>query len=140
MSVASGTITLQTRGNGDILNVSPEVERIVSEHRDIRDGFVVVFIGGATGAITTVEYESGLLRDLKEALERIAPRDMHYYHNDKWHDDNGHAHVRASLIGPSVTIPLVGGKMALGTWQQIVFIDFDNRPRTRHITVQVVGE
>jgi secondary thiamine-phosphate synthase enzyme len=100
---------------------------------------VLLFVPGATGGLTTVEYEPGLLRDLPEAFERLYPRDMRYHHDDTWHDGNGHSHVRATMLGPSLVIPVLDGQMTLGTWQQIIFIDFDNRPRQRELVVQVSG-
>jgi secondary thiamine-phosphate synthase enzyme len=114
--------------------------RLIIKDASIADGLVTVFCPGSTGAITTVEYESGVLQDLKQALERIAPSDIPYQHDERWGDGNGFAHVRAALMKPSLSIPLISGKMTLGTWQQIVFIDFDNRERHREIVVQVMGE
>jgi secondary thiamine-phosphate synthase enzyme len=100
---------------------------------------VLVFVPGATAALTTVEFEPGLVRDLPELFERIAPRDRPYHHDETWHDGNGHSHVRASLLGPSLTVPVQGGKLLLGTWQQIVLVDFDNRPHRRELVVQLSG-
>lgn len=115
------------------------MQQIIKES-SIANGLLTVFCPGSTGAITTVEYESGVLQDLKQALERIAPADIPYKHDERWGDGNGFAHVRAALMKPSLSIPLVSGKMTLGTWQQVVFIDFDNRERHREIVVQVMGE
>jgi len=103
-------------------------------------GAVTLFIPGSTAALTTIEYESGVINDLKKAIERMAPKDLHYEHNERWGDGNGYAHVRAALLGPSLHIPVVEGRLTLGTWQQIVLLDFDNRPRERHIIMQVSGE
>jgi secondary thiamine-phosphate synthase enzyme len=114
--------------------------RSIIKDASITDGLVTVFCPGSTGAITTVEYESGVLQDLKQALERIAPSNIPYQHDGRWGDGNGFAHVRAALMKPSLSIPLAGGKMTLGTWQQIVFIDFDNRERQRQLVVQVMGK
>ena len=104
------------------------------------EGVVTVFVGGSTGGITTIEFESGAVNDLKKAIERIAPQDIHYDHDARWGDGNGFSHVRAALLGPSLHIPMTKKQLLLGTWQQIVFCDFDNRPRHRRIAVQVIGE
>jgi secondary thiamine-phosphate synthase enzyme len=132
------TISLSTKGFCDIINITPHVLSIL-KHLSVADGLVTVFCPGSTGAITTIEYESGVLEDLKEALERIAPSDIPYAHDRRWQDGNGFSHVRAALMKPSLSVPLVSGKLTLGTWQQIVFIDFDNRSRHRELVVQVIG-
>lgn len=106
----------------------------------LKDGIVLVFAPGSTAAITTIEYEPGLVFDLREALERLVPQDMYYKHHERWHDGNGHSHIRASLLGQSRSFPVVNGDIVLGTWQQIIFIDLDNRPRSRRVLVQVCGE
>jgi secondary thiamine-phosphate synthase enzyme len=139
MAVKTGHVEVSTHGYTDIKDITEEVARIVQES-GIRDGVVTVFIPGSTAGITTVEYEPGLLRDLPEMFEKIAPAGQRYSHDDKWHDGNGSAHVRASLVGPSVAIPFIKGILKLGTWQQVVVVDFDNRPRQREIIVQVMGE
>jgi secondary thiamine-phosphate synthase enzyme len=140
MSVETHRVQLATRGNNHVVNLTEEVVRCLGAGA-IRNGTVTVSVVGSTAGITTTEYEPGLARhDLAAAFEGIAPADGHYEHEQTWHDDNGHAHVRASLLGPSITIPLVDGLLALGTWQQIVVLDFDTRPRDRSIIVQVVGE
>lgn len=132
-------VTIKTRGHTDVIDITAEVSRIVSASR-IRDGLVCVFVVGSTASITTTECEPGLMKyDLKSFYDRIAPDDAGYAHEATWGDDNGHAHVRASSLGPSITIPVVAGRMPLGTWQQIVLIDFDTRPRERDVVVQVVG-
>ena len=105
----------------------------------LRDGLAVVHVPGSTGAVTTIEYESGLVEDLTAALERLAPEGIHYAHNARWGDGNGHSHVRASLMGPSLSIPVRGGEPVLGTWQQVVFVQLDNRPRSRRIVIQLLG-
>ncbi|MBP1721502.1 MAG: hypothetical protein H6Q45_114, partial [Deltaproteobacteria bacterium] len=105
----------------------------------VKDGSVLLFVSGSTAALTTIEYESGAVEDLRQAIERMAPRGMPYRHDQRWGDGNGYAHVRAALLGPSMTIPVKGGRMLLGTWQQIVVLDFDNRPRRREIQVQITG-
>jgi len=105
-----------------------------------KTGICTVFCSGSTGALTTIEYEDGLLKDFPDAMERIAPKNIEYAHNQKWGDGNGHSHVRASIVGPSLTVPFVNGRLTLGTWQQIVFVDYDNRPRTRTIEIVTIGE
>lgn len=137
--VVTDTIRLDTKGNCDIKDLTREVEARVSRSK-LKNGIVTVFATGSTGAITTVEYEPGLVRDIGEMLDRIVPRGVEYHHDMRWHDGNGHSHVRASLMGPSLTVPFVDGRLKLGTWQQIIFLDFDNRPRSREIVVQVMGE
>ena len=139
MSVITKKIRLNTKGDTDIINVTAQVVGVVSKV-DIASGLVTVFVSGSTGGLTTVEYEPGLIQDLKRFFEKIAPKSDTYQHNLQWHDGNGYAHVRASFLGPSISIPFVDKKLQLGTWQQIIFIDFDNRPRSRELTVQVMGE
>lgn len=133
------TISINTKGFCDIINITPQVFSIVKQS-PVENGLVTIFCPGSTGAITTIEYESGVLQDLQDALERIAPSDIPYAHDRRWGDGNGFSHVRAALMKPSLSVPLVSGKMTLGTWQQIVFIDFDNRERHREVVVQVMGE
>jgi len=139
MAVATSYIEFATRGDSDIIDITADVSGAVSES-GLTGGIVTVFAPGATGAVTTIEYESGLVSDFKRMLERIAPQDIEYAHNLRWGDGNGHSHVRASLLGPDLSVPLIGGKMQLGTWQQIIFIDLDNRPRERKLIVQIVGD
>ena len=139
MKISSGTINLKTKGNTDIFNLTHEVS-IFIENANIKEGNVLLFVPGSTGAITTIEFESGVLDDLKQAIERLIPKNIPYKHDLRWGDGNGYSHVRASFFGPSLTIPLINGKMLLGTWQQIVFIDFDNRPRDRKILIQIIGK
>jgi secondary thiamine-phosphate synthase enzyme len=122
----------------DIIDITPDVSQHVQRSK-ISDGIVCVFVPGATGAITTIEFEDGLLRDFPEALERLFPKKMKYYHELRWHDGNGHSHVRASFLGPSLSVPFKAGKLILGTWQQIIFLELDNSSRTREIIVQIVG-
>jgi len=133
------TITVNTKGFCDIIDITPQVLSI-SKKSGITNGLVTVFCAGSTGSITTIEYESGVLQDLKVALERIVPSNQSYDHDKRWGDGNGFSHVRAALMKPSLTIPLVKGKLTLGTWQQIVFMDFDNRGRHREILVQIIGD
>ena len=136
MPIKSSKIVVTTSASTDIIDISDEVEQCISRF-NLSDGLVHLFIPGSTAALTTIEYESGVVGDLKRAIERIAPEQIAYEHDRKWGDGNGHAHVRAALLGPSLTIPLVSGRMLRGTWQQIVLCDFDNRPRKREIIVQV---
>jgi secondary thiamine-phosphate synthase enzyme len=139
MVVTTKHISVRTKGEVDIINVTDDVKKAVEDSK-LRRGVVTVFVPGSTGALTTIEYEPGLLHDLPVALERIAPRDAGYEHEKRWHDGNGHSHVRASVLGPSLTVPFEDCKLALGTWQQIVFVELDVRPRIRELIVQVVGE
>jgi len=138
MKIRTMEIELSTAGNDDVVDITAAVEARIGE-AGIIEGTVIVFVPGSTGGLTTIEYESGVVRDLKEALERLVPRGISYHHDARWGDGNGHSHVRASLVGPSLAVPVSGGRMILGTWQQIVFIDFDNRPRRRSLVVQVSG-
>ena len=137
--VKSETISVQTKGFCDIVDITPPVTALVEKSR-IKNGIVTVFCSGSTGAVTTIEYESGVLEDLKKAVERLVPANIPYDHDQRWGDGNGFAHVRAALVGPALTVPLLNGTLTLGTWQQIVFIDFDNRKRQRKILVQVMGD
>jgi secondary thiamine-phosphate synthase enzyme len=137
--VFSRTLSIDTRGNCDVQDITGPVAGAVRES-GLQNGIVTVFCPGSTGSITTIEYESGALKDVEEALDKIAPPDGEYLHHLRWGDDNGHSHVRAALVGPSLTVPFVDGELTLGTWQQIVFIDFDTRPRSRRLVVQSVGD
>ena len=140
MSVESHQFRLDTQGDSQVLNITDQVRRCVESGR-ITSGIATVFVIGSTAAITTTEFEPGLVnRDLKVAFEGIAPENAEYLHEQTWHDDNGHSHVRASLVGPSLTVPFTDGQLQLGTWQQIVLMDFDTRPRTRQLIVQVEGD
>lgn len=137
--IATDKISLNTKGFNDVIDISDAVTKIVKQSR-VQNGLVNVFCSGSTGGITTIEYESGVISDLKKAIEKIAPSNIPYEHDKRWGDGNGFSHVRAALMKPSLTIPLVNGKLTLGTWQQIVFIDFDNRARDRDVVVQIIGE
>ena len=137
MPVINDHFIIHTQGNNDIINITKHVQNCVYKH-ELKDGLVCVSIQGSTSAVTTIEYESGLVQDLKEALDKIAPAGVEYHHDEIWHDGNGYAHVRAALVGSSVNIALVGGLLNLGTWQQVVLLDFDNKERSRNITVQIV--
>jgi secondary thiamine-phosphate synthase enzyme len=137
--IHSETISLSTKGFSDILDITPHVEAVI-DRSGIKNGLVTVFCPGSTGTVTTIEYESGVLRDLQKAIDRIAPSNISYEHDKRWGDGNGFSHVRAALMKPSLTIPLIKGRLTLGTWQQIVFIDFDNRRRERGLLVHILGE
>ncbi|RLG20423.1 YjbQ family protein [Methanosarcinales archaeon] len=139
MTVSTQYLKFPTKGNTDIVDITDRVSDALLRS-ELTDGIVTVFAPGATGAVTTIEYESGLIADFKGMLERIAPQDIEYMHNLRWGDGNGHSHVRASLLGPGLTVPFIDGRLQLGTWQQIVFIDLDNRQRDRKLIVQIVGE
>lgn len=139
MSIVTDSVPVATRGDAQMLDITGDVQSVVERH-GFQEGAALVFVSGSTAGLTTVEYEPGLLEDIPAAFERIAPKGMHYKHEDTWHDGNGHSHVRASLLGPSLTIPFVDGRLILGTWQQVVLIDFDNRPRQRDVVVQLTGE
>jgi secondary thiamine-phosphate synthase enzyme len=138
VAVHGGQLRLDTPGNGEIVDLTPGVRRLI-ETTELHRGLVTVFATGSTVAVTTMEYEPGGVQDLQELLDRLVPRTGQYAHNRLNHDTNAHAHLRAAIIGPSETIPLVGGRLALGTWQQIVLIDFDDRPRSRTVTVQIAS-
>ena len=138
--VKTKKVKVQTKGNCDIVNITEQVSEVIAQS-DITDGAVIVFNVGATAGITTTEYEPGLVNyDIKGAFEKIAPQDTRYEHEETWHDDNGHSHVRATLLGPSLSVPVVDGRLTLGTWQQIILVDFDTRPRTRTVICQIIGE
>ncbi|MBE7414533.1 MAG: YjbQ family protein [Deltaproteobacteria bacterium] len=135
----SSHIDISSRGFADIIDITSRVEAALNES-GMRDGIVSVFVVGSTASITTIEYEKGVIEDLKDAIERMAPMGIPYKHDSRWGDGNGFAHVRAALLKPGITIPVIGGSMVLGTWQQVVLIDFDNRPRNRRVVVQATGE
>jgi len=137
--VITEELVLETAGHTDILDVTSSVQERVRQS-GLQAGIVTVFCPGATGGLTTVEWEDGVLADVRQVLDEIAPPDRDYRHHRRWGDDNGSAHVRAALLGPSLTVPFTGGRLTLGTWQHIVFLDFDTRPRSRHLVVQVMGE
>jgi len=139
MTVYNKNVSLKTKADGGMHDITKEVQQIVSESK-VKDGIAVIFCPGSTGAVSTVEYEPGLLQDIPNALERIAPTDLDYAHHQTWHDDNGRGHVKATILGPDLTVPVIKGKLVLGTWQQIVFIELDTRDRQRDVTVQVMGE
>lgn len=132
-------LELQTRGHCDIQDITAQVNQALTRS-GIKDGIVTVFVPGSTGGVTTIEFEPGLQADLRQMFDRLIPTNIVYKHDQRWGDGNGYAHIRASLLGPSLTVPVVNGRLTLGTWQQIIFVDFDNRPRSRHLIVQIVGE
>ena len=137
--VHTGYLEIHTRGNADIHDLTGPVEKVVRDSK-VMAGTVTVFSPSSTSSLTTIEFEGGALEDLRRALETLAPSDAEYRHNLRWGDGNGHAHLRAALLGPSLSIPIVNGDLTLGTWQQIIFIDFDVRPRSRKVVVQVAGD
>jgi secondary thiamine-phosphate synthase enzyme len=139
VAVYGGNFDLDTSGNADVIDITAGVSEIVMAS-GLDNGIVLVYVPGSTAAITTIEYEPGLVQDMKEALERLAPEGRVYHHNERWHDGNGHSHIRASFIGQSESFPLTDGKLLLGTWQQIILVDMDNRPRSRKIFVRICGE
>ncbi|MBN2097409.1 MAG: YjbQ family protein [Candidatus Omnitrophica bacterium] len=139
MGVVTKSIKLKSKGETDIIDITQQVAEYLAGSK-VKDGLVTVFVSGSTGALTTIEYEPGLVQDLKDAFEILAPRKGEYQHNLRWQDGNGYSHVRAALLGPCLSVPFSNKKMHLGTWQQIVFIDFDNRPRSRELVVQILGE
>jgi len=139
MTVTSKTIRISTQGNCDMIDITAEIDREIS-NSNINNGTATIFISGSTAGITTIEYENGLISDFKDMWKRNVPLDLTYQHDRRWGDGNGHSHVRASLQGPSLVVPFASKKMTLGTWQQIVVVDFDNRPRDREIILQLLGE
>ena len=139
MPVQTQSIQLETRGNADVVDITTPVARAVQE-TGLTNGTVTVFCPSATSAVTTLEYEPGCIKDLQRLFDEIADPERDYAHNARWGDGNGHSHIRAALLGPSLTVPFVDGRLTLGTWQQIIYVDFDNRPRRRELVLQVVGE
>lgn len=139
MAVFTGSFPRRTEGFTDVLDISSEVEKIVRQS-SVQSGILTVSVAGSTASVTTLEFEPGAIADLRDAIERLAPANIPYAHDEKWGDGNGFAHVRAALLGPSVALPVNNGEIHLGSWQQIVLVDFDNRPRNRTILVQIVGE
>lgn len=139
MKIETTRIKKDTKGFSDVIDLTGDVKKTIEKYK-VNNGIVTVFIPGSTGAVTTIEYEPGLVKDIPDFVEKILPRDSHYYHNETWHDGNGFSHMRAALYGPSVTVPIENGKLLLGTWQQITLLDFDARPRNREIVIQIIGE
>src|ERR671939_977390 len=139
MAIITKTIAFNSHGENDMIDITSDVEEAVKAS-PLRDGIVTIFVSGSTAAVTTIEYEPGLKKDFPQMLARIVPREIEYEHDNTWHDGNGHSHVRASLIGPSLTVPFRNRSLILGTWQQIVLIEMDIRPRKRSIILQMMGE
>lgn len=139
LTIRAKKITEKTAGFCDVIDITAKVREYLEKEK-IQNGLATLFVSGSTAALTTIEHEPGLIQDLKEFVERYIPSDRRYHHDDRWGDDNGFSHVRASLFGPSLAIPIENGRLCLGTWQQIVLLDFDNRARTREITMQFMGE
>jgi len=137
--IQTGSIQLSTSGNGDAHDITRQIEQLVRDS-GLANGIVTVFCPSSTSGVTTIEYESGCVTDLRRLFDEIAPQGRTYAHHEKWHDGNGHSHVRAALLGPSLTVPFVGKSLTLGTWQQVIYIDFDTRPRGRELVVQIMGE
>ena len=139
MTVITKTIEIKSKGENDMVDITDKTLKAIFESK-LENGIVTIFVSGSTAAVTTIEYEQGLRNDFPMMLNRIIPKDIEYKHDETWHDGNGHSHVRASLIGPSLTVPFKDGNLILGTWQQIVFCELDTRSRERRITLQIIGE
>ena len=139
MRIVTRTIFIRSKGEGDMIDITLETSKILTQSK-LKDGIITIFVSGSTAAVTTIEYEPGLKQDFPRMLSRIAPRNMEYQHENMWHDGNGHSHVRASLIGPSLTIPFKDSILMLGTWQQIVFLEMDIGKRERNLILQMMGE
>jgi secondary thiamine-phosphate synthase enzyme len=139
MTVLTKIIKIQSKGENDMINLTEKVSNLVSKS-DIINGNATIFVSGSTGSVTTIEFEPGLIHDFPEMLKRIVPKNLDYGHEKMWHDGNGHSHVKASLLGPSLTIPFIDSQLCLGAWQQIVFLELDTRSRNRDLILQVVGE
>lgn len=139
MTIVNDSLSIETRGDSDMIDLTDRLTLLLQKHR-LKNGHMIVFVPGSTAGITTIEYEPGLKKDFSLLMERLIPRNARYFHEETWNDGNGHSHVRASLLGPSITIPFGAGKLLLGTWQQIVLVDYDNRPRSRDLVIQFVGE
>jgi len=139
MTVITKTIRVKTKGEDDIIDITKQTSKII-ESSEIKNGTVTIFVSGSTAALTTIEYEPGLLSDFPKMLERVVPKNIAYGHDQRWHDGNGHSHVRASLLGPSLTIPFSNRNLMLGTWQQIVLLELDTQSRERNLVLQILGE
>ncbi len=138
MAVITDNISVSTKGRRDVVDITPMLQKIISKNK-VKDGIAVAIVPGSTAALTTIEFEPGLKKDIDIYLEKLFPYSEYYNHHNTWHDDNGAAHLQAALIGPSISVPIVGGELTLGTWQQVVVIDCDTRPRNRKIVVQIVN-
>ena len=139
MTVVSKSIQIPSKGENDMIDLTDQISEFVGDS-GISNGIVTIFVSGSTGSITTIEFEPGLIKDFPEMLSRIAPKNLDYGHEQMWHDGNGHSHVKATLMGPSLTVPFTNGELLLGTWQQIVFLELDTRARTRNLVLQIIGE
>jgi secondary thiamine-phosphate synthase enzyme len=139
MTVITQTINVKTKGQDNIIDITKQTSKEIEESK-IKNGIATIFVSGSTAALTTIEYEPGLLSDFPNMLDRIAPKNIEYGHEKMWHDGNGHSHVRASLIGPSLTVPFCNGELMLGTWQQIVLVELDTKSRDRSLILQIIGE
>jgi secondary thiamine-phosphate synthase enzyme len=139
MTVITNTIEIKSKGENDMVDITDQTSKAILESK-LENGIVTIFVSGSTAAVTTIEYEQGLRTDFPMMLNRIIPKDIEYKHDETWHDGNGHSHVRASLVGPSLTVPFKDRNLILGTWQQIVFCELDTRSRERRITLQIIGE
>ncbi|OYT28713.1 secondary thiamine-phosphate synthase enzyme [Thermoplasmatales archaeon ex4572_165] len=139
MVVYHSKINVESKGENDIIDITNKIQESINSS-NLTNGICCVFVPGSTGTISTIEYEPGLKEDFPKALDKIAPKNQNYAHHEKWHDDNGRSHVKATLMGPSITIPFEGKKLIHGTWQQIIFIELDTSPRNRNIIVQIIGE
>ncbi len=139
MTVKTGSISLSTKSDTDVHDITDAIADVLSKS-GLKAGTVTVFCPSSTSALTTIEYESGAVSDLKRLFEEIIPQNRKYAHNARWHDGNGHSHIRASLLGPSLTIPFINSELTLGTWQQVIYVDFDNKPRKRELVLQIIGE
>ncbi len=137
--IKTSEINFNTSGPGDIVDMTQQIAEAVKQS-GVTSGTVTVFAPGSTTGITTIEYEPGLLKDIPQLMEKLIPSDKPYHHDETWHDGNGFSHLRSALIGSDMTIPFVAGKLTLGTWQQVVFLEFDNRPRNRQVILQIMGE
>ncbi len=138
LQVISKTLRVNTRGNNDVQDLTRSLAELI-HNADMRNGTATLFVQGSTAGLTTIEFEPGVVTDISEMFERIAPDTISYKHEARWRDGNGHSHVRAALLGPSIVVPFIEGKLTIGTWQQVVLVDFDNRPRQREIVVQFIG-
>jgi secondary thiamine-phosphate synthase enzyme len=137
--IITSKISLHTEGNGDTIDITPQIQKEINTN-NINSGTVTAFVSGSTAGLTTIEYEPGVVSDFQEMFERLIPKGMKYAHDRAWGDGNGHSHVRASLLGPSLVIPFNKKRLILGTWQQVIFVDFDNRARSRQVILQIMGE
>lgn len=139
MTVYHDSIDIESSGENDIIDITEDVQHVVSRSR-LKEGICIVFVPGSTGTLSTMEYEHGLKQDVPKALDKIAPKNQEYQHHETWHDDNGRSHVKATLMGASLTVPFQNKKILHGTWQQLIFIELDTQPRRRSLIVQLVGE